>query len=275
MRNWIIVGIFVLVAAGSAMGSTQNPQQSPLAEYPGFGHDVARDEALFEEEDLARQGLIRQCMTSKGFDYLVRRTSVLVNGLSPTEVAAALKEFDVDPNVELGMALPTSRQREAFFMAWLGVPDPASEVSAPVFAKPFEELTVAERERAYFDSFGPGCEGDAYRAMPGVYAARQILSVEFSHMLRAIRTDPRVAAAERAWVDCMAENGYDFTDREALDRQLSAQTVTELGSDGVQALLTADDSCSRAWRSTARSVRAELEERFVADYGAILEKYRP
>ena len=51
--------------------------------------------------------------------------------------------------------------------------------------------------------------------------------------------------------------------------------MTELRSDGVQSVLMVDESCAVFWRSIAQSVRVELEERFVADHGAILEKYKP
>ena len=126
-------------------------------------------------------------MAGQGFPYIVSAPSILIDGSVTRD---EFREFvENDPNTIYAQSLsPEARQR--YYVALYGIPDPNDK--------------SAVRE----GPSGGGCVGAAHRSLPGVYATRIALRDEFEKLLETIRSDPRVAAAELRWADCMSSRGY-------------------------------------------------------------------
>ena len=163
------------------------PTLTPLAKYPGFDHYPQSDERRYEQEELAREALIAKCMAGQGFPYVVSAPSIRIDGSVTRDES---REFgENDPNTVYEQSLsPEARKR--YYVALYGIPDPN------------DESAVHE------GSYGGGCIGAAHRSLPGVYATRIALRDEFEKLLETIESDPRVAAAELRWADCMTSRGY-------------------------------------------------------------------
>ena len=186
----LAVGFAAVITFGlgtQLVTQAQIPTPTPLAKYPGFDHNPEADELRYEQEELAREALIAKCMAGYGFPYVVSAPSILIDGPVTRD---EFREFaENDPNTIYEESLsPEARQR--YYVALYGIPDPN------------DESAVHE------GSFGGGCVGGAHRSLPGVYATRIALRDEFENLLETIRSDPRVAAAELRWADCMTSRGY-------------------------------------------------------------------
>jgi len=185
--------LVALLAAGPAV-TAQSPSvaQSPLAAYPGFGHHPQADDARFEREELARERLIERCMADAGFEY---QSAPSIDADDYPDLASALAAAQTDPNERYVAALDPA-ERERYFVTLYGVPDPYSE-NADNLHDPASPV-------------GGGCSGEAFRAIPGVYAAKNALRDELAIVERAVRTDSRVLAAEERWSACMAERNHAY-----------------------------------------------------------------
>ena len=180
--------------------------QSPLASYPGFGHNPADDEALFLREEKSRQLMIAECMREAGFNYFMPNS----NTDQPQTVEQALALVGTDSNSQYLASLAPERQRE-YQMALAGVPDPHSE-----------EMEALGGEE------GPanGCVRRAATAIPGVYAARSELAPQFFTLRTAIAGDPRVQIAEIQWRTCMWQKGFEHPSSVAMASMRDELTST-------------------------------------------------
>jgi hypothetical protein len=239
------VAALVAVAAASLalLGhDAEGSPTSPLAAYPGFGHDPAGDEARFANEERTRENLVAACMKRKGFPYSPSPSIVVDDGLSRRQVKRLV---DADPNNRHLASLRPAAYR-AYSLALAGVPD-ANEPSGPI----------------------GGCLGEAARAVPGVYAAYGALLEPFERLQAEIASDPRVVAAERRWAECMRGRGFAY----AGPRDLAA------AHDGSPTPPPAAAASGRACeeRAALRAALAEArhvhEARFVDRHREVLERF--
>jgi hypothetical protein len=246
--------LLVAATAALAIGTLQRPgaappRQSPLAAYPGFGHNPQADENRCENEERERENRIASCMQSKGFRY-VPETSVTVDDSLTAEQAYAA----ADPNGPYIASLSRSEWRR-YSLALAGVPDADDQSAAPA----------------------GGCIEEAYDAVPGVFAAYNALREPFERMQRRIATDRRVVAAERRWSLCMQSLGYSYRN----PRELAAAPD---GPDGAsasavalfEAATRADPGCRTQAGLNSALARARIgyETAFVRRYRTILDRFR-
>jgi hypothetical protein len=232
---------------------------SPLAPYPGFGHQPERDEALFDREEMLREQRVATCMQEAGFSYWPE-PSVLLD--DDTDPAAALEQVDHHPNAQY-VALLSPAGRQAYYLALYGIPDP------------FDPDAEALHDPASAE--GGGCWAQALRGVPGVFAAQQALRDELDEMEQRLAADPRVRAAEARWSSCMAQRGY----RAANPAELLA-SVDEQGASGLLAHPQAELSAAQAESAscaaesglpgTVAAVRSELEGELVEAHRSLLEE---
>lgn len=240
--------------------------RSPLAAYPGFGHDPEADEARFEREELARERRIAACMEQQGFPYT---PAPAVRVLAPTD-GEAPPETTPDPNRRFVETLDADRRR-AYYLALYGIADPFSEAA--------EDL---HDPRA---GSGGGCSGEALRAIPGVYAAHSRLSEELAALRRAILGDERVRSAEQSWAACLAERGLDGYEtprdlRAHLDR--TRGSARPPGPDAARKVAQEHRRTLEAGRAcdarvgltrTRDQVRMEREAAFVERHREVLDRH--
>jgi hypothetical protein len=75
----LVVVLVATAAAGLGAGARPAEPRSPLAAYPGFGHDPEADEERFTTEEQRREELVAACMAARGFLYLPS-PSVVITG---------------------------------------------------------------------------------------------------------------------------------------------------------------------------------------------------
>ncbi len=260
LRLCLVGGIVGSLTMG-ASASVDSPS-SPLAAYPGFGHNWQEDEAQFEAEELKREQYLVQCMNEEGFDYL-EAPSVSLDDVS-------LEEFVnyVDPNEEYIASLSLA-DRERYFVALTGVPNPDSESLAD---QPDLKTFVGDT----------GCIGEARAAIPGVFAGRSALIDEYEEMKRAVLSDPEATAAFARWAECMDNRGYPglnspsdiyrSVDEAALEGTAeSSQALFE----GAQQALSESQSCDSEFglSKTLLDVTYRYEETFVKAYSDVLDAH--
>ncbi|NOK62290.1 MAG: hypothetical protein GFH27_549331n29 [Chloroflexi bacterium AL-W] len=233
---------------------------SPLATYPGFGHDLAADEARFDRESMARELLIEQCMVQKGYAYEVVPPIRASSTVSSEEIVTAMD----DPNVRHAESLSVE-QREDYYMTLYGVADPN--------ALGADELYDKDRPG------GGGCQGEAFATVPGVYAVRGQLNEAYIELRRTMTEDTRVHAAEEAWSACMADLGYPYnTPRDLLaemDEATLTGNVTEVFEQQHRQATEDGRACGAKTNldATIAEVRAELEGTFIEEHQVVLDQH--
>lgn len=94
---------------------------SPLATYPGFGHNPQADEAQYRREQVSREQLIARCMQAADLRYTpapdIQKPQRSERGQSR---AAAVP---VDVNERYARSL-SGAERTRYYVALYGVPDP-------------------------------------------------------------------------------------------------------------------------------------------------------
>lgn len=248
--------------AGAAPGGEA---ASPLAAYPGFGHDPEADEARFEREERERERRTSECMAAAGWEYRPQ-PPVEADGFATPEEAAAWA--DADPNRAYVERLSPAGRRE-YHRTLHGVEDPYAE-SADALADPADPL-------------GGGCAGAALLAVPGVFAARNELREEVRELERAIAGDPRVADAERRRSACMTARGhaaetpadlFAAVDEAALAGAAGASAAAEaeaLARLDAARTDAADCALQAGLPPALAAARAEHEELFVRRHRRVLD----
>lgn len=265
--RWIATtGLALALVAAPALAQKKAPRTSPLAKYPGFGHNAEADEAQFDKEETAREEKIARCMEREGFTYWPMKSVALDDLASPREAMAALRN---NPNDRYVLLL-SEDGRLRYNRALYGVDDP--------------NAVEAENLRDPSDPTASGCAAEALRAIPGVFAARSALAEEFVAMRQAVLSDQRVKGAEAQWAACMQKQGYSLSSPRALQRQMDADVarsfgVTEnlkrLGAEHRKAL-ESSTACIRqtGFEEIVAAVRVDHERAFVRKHRKFLEDFR-
>src|SRR5688572_27186834 len=120
--SWVAIAAIaplIVIISEKDVGA-QSPQVSPLAQYPGFGHNNAADEARYRREQSARQRHIAECMRAQGFTY-----TPVVEQTNPSRPARERQPAALPPtaNRQFAESLPADR-RLAYNRALYGVDDP-------------------------------------------------------------------------------------------------------------------------------------------------------
>jgi hypothetical protein len=184
------------------------PSTSPLAAYPGFGHNHNGDEAQYLREEVQRQQMIMRCMTTAGHSYV---PVVPGRGATQPSERRSRRAPPRDPNYTHAASLP-AQDRERYYLALYGVPDPNAE-GGPLW-DPRSET-------------GGGCWGEALRTIRGVYAAASELVEPYIEMRRSVMRDPRVAAVTPKWVDCIRARGFPFSSPQDAAGAADAAAITK------------------------------------------------
>jgi hypothetical protein len=254
----------VALATPAAARSQLAPAHSPLAAYPGFGHDHQADEARFRRQELARERAIARCMQRSGFEY-TPMPAVVVNTRIPRATEAPSAQLHANARYVASLS-PTQRTR--YNLALYGVPDPNDEGNLWDPRSPT----------------GGGCWGEAMREVPSVYAAKTQLMEPYRAMVRSVAQDARVQAAERRWAECMLARGYQYAsqfalrsevDRAAVHGPPPGRSVAEVEQRNREARAPAGEcNVSAGLGSTIDSVRVEKETDFVRDHRGALDRHR-
>jgi len=211
IRFVTLISLALMISMSPGFAQPDKAQSSPLARYPGFGHNPKADEDQFEREEAAREDRIARCMEREGFTYWPMR-SVALEGLESTR--KAMEALRDNPN-DRYMLLLSEEGRLRYNRALFGIDDP--------------DALEADRLRDPRDPRATGCAAEALRLIPGVFAAKSALTEELYAMRQAVLADQRVKAGEAQWSACMQKQGYSLESPRALRQQMDLQVAAALG----------------------------------------------
>jgi len=206
-------------------------QETPLAQFMGWGQSPEDDAAYWQEQDRKRQELVSECMAEQGFawvpvDYsqfeefghdpfadltreeFIEQYGFGISTMFDLEQEMPPPDFEfVDPNWEMYESLSDAEKE-----AW----------DRTLHGEPMEWDETDPRFDPTSDEFDPevmmpqGCWGEAERAL-GDYQrnlAWMEFESEFSSLWQQIENDPRMVEAQTEWSTCMAGQGYTLTSQE-------------------------------------------------------------
>jgi hypothetical protein len=273
-RKKLLIGGLVAASVAVAGGLTAQemvksgrtsvmPAQSPLAAFPGFGHNPDNDRRAFAAEEAKRQQVIGQCMRAAGFQY----TSEVAQAVSAGEAARSERRgrgAPVSPNERYRQSL-SAEERTKYNMALYGVADPND---------PTKLWNPAS-------GTGGGCWGDAIRAFDGVYAASNALRDPYWDMRQGIGKDRRIVEATTKWSSCMKGKGFDLASIQELAsaqanmgmiRDKPTMTPEQVGAASAASATCLEDA---GYEDAVRTATVEAETAFVQKHKAVLEAKRP
>ncbi len=251
--NKKVVGLAVALAllisacgtgtASEGEGGSSSPTSQPLPGVQAFG--LTNEEFASYVEQV--ESKIAECMAEAGFEYV------------PADVTAVLE-------VGVWMRADPSMSREDFKTQWgYGIStrtdNPARQIGlGDQNIRIYDSLSDSEKvayDRTLFgddpdatfamtlddEDFG-GTGGCTKSAVTEVFPA-EMLSASFINPKDVlVESDPRVIAAEEEWMDCMAEDGYEYEDQDEIieeyeeryDELLDGRDPEELTGADLEAL---------------------------------------
>lgn len=203
-----------------------------LEEIPGLRTSRwPEDEAQFDKEELARQVMVSRCMQRLNHIYTPsvseRIDSATLTFREPTE----------DPNMQHAATLSPA-ERETYFVALYGVPDPYSQVQPPPLL--------------------PNCSSEASASLPGLYALPADLQEKLDHFRESLRSEPRIVAADERLLTCA---GVDRTGPRAVEVSI----LLDGAMNNTAAVSEEAGSCIRTYSDDVKLVSDELSKRFIAE----------
>lgn len=229
-----------------------------LEDYLGtgfFSFDPEAQAANYARQEQQVQGLIAECMTREGFEYIAVTRPVGdfgFGGPGDVEFAAELgfgittyygetetpwfQDDWIDPNQAIIEGLSES-ERNAYYDTLHG-----SSFSSGGFGFETDSATAtsedgSESEEVVVDSGFEGCSGQAFEE---VYAFEELQEVyeqlDLDSLFERVEADPRAAEIDVKWSECMTERGYDYDDPntlyEAVYTDFQARLEEIVGSTG-------------------------------------------
>ncbi len=241
-----------------------DPPKTPLEKYPGFrtGDDMRIDEEQYMEDERARQAYIAECMQKKAFLYHPEEGRLVEAGemLSQEDI----QEIMHDPNEDYLQQLGPG-EREAWYMALVGVPDPYRE-----------DVDIDVENDG-------GCVGESLRKIPGVFAARIQLKEEYDRLEEKIKNDPEVVFARQERDRCLDAKGYLSAFPPGLDPKGSSERLSALLSDPEKSRILLEygmeremalKKCSPVLEQAEYAAAVRHEKRFIEQHRDVLEPVR-
>ena len=294
------LGLSACGGSGEAGGSTQkkakvNPN-TPVEDQLGF------DTAGIMARESRAEAYIRDCMKAQGFDYVpidpfAQRAAV--TGASRLSDEDFLKQFgygistlwgrggkQADPNQALRAGLAPA-DRKAYDHALWGDYQ-GSTFQAAVDSGDFTKLG--------------GCTRKATDAVFGGAQVLTQLQGKLDQLDERIGADQRMVKANQRWTDCMAQNGYQYDDPDAIDSDLTKRMEKIVGplpgpfATGPEsgkpvpydhaalhalqrdevAIAQSDYACERKYITPVESVvRPQYEARFRESNQALISEIKP
>ncbi|CAN5345349.1 hypothetical protein BH09ACT11_BH09ACT11_17650 [soil metagenome] len=258
----------VLLAAGCGTVGSSGPQAAeehqPLSKYLGFGHHPIEEEIQFNDDEMARERLIAECMVSKGFEYTPEPAGIVLIG-DGTGEPVELGE-DPAPAERANFAYVESLPRDEAGAYWLALTNRDSANDGITKEEMSRLDPNGDGRISYEESLDDGCRGRATAAVPGVFYVQRVLGEDFDALQRDIDTQRQ--AAMSALRQC-ASGVQSLQARD--DRELLATVEAVAGAD-VEGTQVAAECLGQFESSLAASV-AELERDFYNSHATEIAKF--
>jgi len=212
----IIGGVLVLAACGGG-SDEKDAGQTPQPTSDGDGtQQIGREEFGMTEEQLvnaieAGESRIAECMADAGFEYVPIDSETFRDAMDARGTVSGLSDEEFVAQYGYGITTlpPTSDFR--FGEENQRIFDDLSSEDQVAYGR----TLVGENTQATYvnmleaEDFLPagGCTETAIKE---VYTEEQLSPSFFNPFDALVEQDPRMIAAQQAWSECMAEDGYDY-----------------------------------------------------------------
>ena len=214
----LAVGISVSAACGGGSGSTASERQ------PRFGSEefgLSMDQLAAKVEQV--EGLIGDCMTAAGFEYVPVDFARVKEGMDADKTAPGLSDEEFiaqygfgittqydHPGREIGLG----EQNVAIYEALT----PQEQVAYDhTLLGEDREATFAQSVEAEDFSKTGGC---TRQAVEQVFTPQELTQAYINPADVAISEDPRVVEATGKWSDCLRQQGYDYANPDDVEQDL-------------------------------------------------------
>jgi len=214
----LAAGISVSAACGGGSGSTASDGQ------PRFGSEefgLSMDQLAAKIEQV--EGLIGDCMTAAGFEYVPVDFARVKEGMDADKTAPGLSDEEFiaqygfgittqydHPGREIGLG----EQNIAIYEALT----PQEQVAYDhTLLGEDREATFAQSVEAEDFSKTGGC---TRQAVEQVFTPQELTQAYINPADVAIAQDPRVVEATGKWSDCLREQGYDYANPDDVEQDL-------------------------------------------------------
>jgi len=212
----IIGGVLVLAACGGG-SDEKDAGQTPQPTSGGDGTEqVGREEFGMTEEQLvnaieAGESRIAECMADAGFEYIPIDSEIFRDAMDARGTVSGLSDEEFVAQYGYGITTlpPTSdfrfgEENQAIF-------DDLSSEDQVAYGR----TLVGENTQATYMNMLEGEDflpagGCTETAIKEVYTEEQLSPSFFNPFDALVEQDPRMIAAQQAWSECMAEDGYDY-----------------------------------------------------------------
>jgi len=211
----IIGGVLVLAACGGG-SDEKDAGQTPQPTSGADNQQIGREEFGMTEEQLvnaieAGESRIAECMADAGFEYIPIDSETFRDAMDARGTVSGLSDEEFVAQYGYGITTlpPTSdfrfgEENQAIF-------DDLSSEDQVAYGR----TLVGENTQATYvnmleaEDFLPagGCTETAIKE---VYTEEQLSPSFFNPFDALVEQDPRMIAAQQAWSECMAEDGYDY-----------------------------------------------------------------
>ena len=211
----IIGGVLVLAACGGG-SDEKDAGQTPQPTSGADNQQIGREEFGMTEEQLvnaieAGESRIAECMADAGFEYISIDSETFRDAMDAQGTVPGLSDEEFIAQYGYGITTlpPTSdfrfgEENQAIF-------DDLSSEDQVAYGR----TLLGENTQATYvnmleaEDFLPagGCTETAIKE---VYTEEQLSPSFFNPFDALVEQDPRMIAAQQAWSECMAEDGYDY-----------------------------------------------------------------
>ena len=212
----IIGGVLVLAACGGG-SDEKDAGQTPQPTSGGNGsQEIGREEFGMTEEELvtaieAGESRIAECMADAGFEYIPIDSETFRDAMDAQGTVPGLSDEEFVAQYGYGITTlpPTSDFR--FGEENRRIFDDLSSEDQVAYGR----TLVGENTQATYMNMLEGEDflpagGCTETAIKQVYTEEQLSPSFFNPFDALVEQDPRMIAAQQAWSECMAEDGYDY-----------------------------------------------------------------
>ena len=272
----VLLGTLAAAALLTACGQGSSGQAERAAGYLA-NQDLDSVQQIEYQRFRDQMVVVQQCMQAEGFDFTVPDPAVFLKvsdaGFVETSTAQA-------PTLGYGISMGVNEVA-------LGPDGSSTELDDYVDPNEAMLATLSDSERQAWNETYYGLDGD------GCIVAGQTLAVtltdnervqqafagELAAMIEDIGHDPSIVEGEQSWVDCMAEQGFDYRHPTEAVRQLQEEFAAGVPDDMLDefhtrevAIATADADCPfnnfGAWELAYEDLLAKRQQAFAEDHAA-------
>ena len=229
----------VLIAAcGGGSASTSAASNAAAAGASPAESALGLDKKELQRRQLKVEALVATCMKNQGFDYIPLDPTNVVPGQSGQVGLPNLSEDDFRKQYGFGITTlfgvttpsgtPVSSNPNTKIRNALSAADGAAYDKALSGTNADGSTFASAISQGDFSNLG-GCYKQATEKVFGGPQVLSAVQTALDDLDKRVKSDPRVAVAQRLWSDCVNKGGFQFSTSDEIDKFLTTKLETIVG----------------------------------------------